>query len=145
MRTKTYPPPQDNPHQISRSSSWRDNKHTPTPETKGAPLTPTLISTDIVPVLKGSQVINLSRLFIPTSTELKLLHKGLTYIPTTKNGYSTRNTLQTEINNYHNKLKVEMFFHQREPLPHKTTDHRDKLAQLRTPSRWVPQNEDLPH
>jgi hypothetical protein len=140
--TEKYIPSTTGPPSQNKQIIQRDRQPAPTPETGRDSPTPPLISTNTVPAIKGSKVINLSRSFTPT--ELSLLRRGLTYIPTTKNGNRTRTTLQTEINNYHNKLKVVKCFHYREPLPHGTTDHGDKLARLRTPSGWVPQNEDLP-
>lgn len=129
-----YPPIKLLPFKGKEKQLLERNKNLPTPLS-----TPT----DKQQETTKSEVIHLSRSFTPTPKELSLLSRGLSFIPT-KNRNSTRITLKTEINNYHNKLKVASFFHNQEHLENGTMDNKEKQITFKKPSGWIPEDAKLP-
>lgn len=56
----------------------------------------------------SSNVLNLSRLFVPSSAQLGLLEKGLTFSP--KPFSFSRELLRRDLHHYHRRLKLRDYF-----------------------------------
>lgn len=68
----------------------------------------------ILELHRGREVINLSNKFSPTENQLKLLNKGLTFIPTPKINRDTKNQLSVDLQNYHRRLLLTTYFRHQE-------------------------------
>lgn len=69
---------------------------------------------------RGTGVINLSKHFVPTDSQLKLLNKGLTFIPTPNTNQDTKKQLTFDVQQYHRRLLLTTYFRHKEdtePLP----------------------------
>lgn len=88
--------------------------------------------------LSFQNVIILANNFYPTKAQLDLLNKGLTFIPTVNIGKNQRNQLQLDIQNYHRKIKLAVFFKDDE------NNDNTELAPFMPKSIWTPPDEKLP-
>lgn len=70
-------------------------------------------------LLGSRNVVILTKNFTPTKTQLKLLEKGLTFIPVMGTIKDQKMQLQLDIQNYHRKLKLASYFKssRKQPLP----------------------------
>lgn len=80
-------------------------------------------------------VVVLAKNFRPTTIQLQLLEKGLTFIPTLDLHKNSSEQLQLDIQNYHRKLKLAAYF--------KENKNRTKVPFMPT-SQWLPPSEKIP-
>lgn len=78
----------------------------------------------------------LTKHFNPTATELNLLKKGLSFIPTWGINKNQKNILNADITSYHRRIKIATFFED-------IQDNNEK-PKFCPPSQWVPDNDKIP-
>lgn len=89
-------------------------------------------------LLTSQNVIILAKNFHPTKVQIDLLSRGLTFIPTINLGKGQKNQLQLDIQNYHRKIKLAVFF------KHENNEGGTKFAPFMPKSVWTPPPYDLP-
>lgn len=83
----------------------------------------------------NKNIVVLSKHFILTEAQYKLLNKGLTFVPTPKLDSDTKSQMKLDLQNYHRKLKLATFFenkNQSDPTP------------FVLKSGWTPSNNQIP-
>lgn len=88
---------------------------------------PPTSSKDATPPLYESLILNLSATFHPTTPQISLLEKGLTFIP--HNNRINKQELNRDIHNYHRRLKL---------IDHFSTNNTHAIQPFTTPSTWEP-------
>lgn len=79
-------------------------------------------------------VINLAKNFTPTQAQLDILNRGLSFIPTLNLGKGQRKQLRLDIQDYHRKLSLAIYF---KDSPH-------EKVPFTPPSNWIPPKHKLP-
>lgn len=85
--------------------------------------------------LSFQNVLVLAKDFTPTRAQMKILNRGLTFIPTIKTEKDFKTKLQLDIQNYHRKIKLAFYY--------KNTRFEEKKPFM-GPSNWSPPQEKLP-
>ena len=77
----------------------------------------------------------LAKDFTLSKPQLELLNKGLTFIPTVNINKNQRRQLETDIQNYHRKIKLASYFKESQPK---------NLLPYMAPSIWTPPPDKVP-
>lgn len=83
----------------------------------------------------AQNVINLAKNFTPTQTQLQVLNRGLTFVPTLHIGRWQKNQLRVDIQTYHRKLSLAAYFED---------SQQSKKVPFTLPSNWTPPEHKLP-
>ena len=88
----------------------------------------------------SKNVVVLCEHFVPTTTQVRLLEKGLTFIPTPKPHKNQRLMLEHDVQTYHRRVELALYFKDSKRKLDKTNiKHR-----FIPPSTWRPPKDKLP-
>lgn len=100
------------------------------------PLSPLGEGVENLPFKSFGNVVNLSQKFKPSNTQLNLLEKGLTFVPTIDIHKNQKFQFQLDLQNYHRKLKLASYF--------KDSD-KNKPNPFIPKSNWNPPSNQIPN
>lgn len=85
---------------------------------------------------RGGEVLNLSKFFTPTESQLRLLNKGLTFIPTPKIDQNMKKQLTLDTQQYHRRLLLTTYFRY---------DKNSDPPPFTPKSAWTPKLSQVPN
>ena len=85
---------------------------------------------------RGGEVLNLSKHFTPSTGQLRLLNKGLSFVPTPKINLDMKKRLTLDVQQYHRRLLLSTYFRYEEDSEPPLFTHK---------SNWTPKLSQVPN